>query len=207
MNSEEQPTTSSSGGWNFTPAGASRPGALGAVPAVLPPPAGPAPSGSDAQRASRRNSGDRVRMLLRGVGQTLITLGVVVLLCIFVLIQIVAATLSFRMISLIPHHAPKLLGFSAGGRVDMDQFGRDAAMVGGIQSLRTIQASLAAGAQGGDRDNRMGHTPPPSLPAPGNGSTPPSGGGRQGMDPTLRASNDTPPQSPPPAPREERGNG
>ena len=80
MSSEEQPTRSSGGGWDFSPAGASRPGALGAVPAVAPPPAaGPTPTGGG-QRPGRSNSGDRVRMLLRGIGQTLITLGVVVLL-------------------------------------------------------------------------------------------------------------------------------
>ena len=38
-------------------------------------------------------------------------LGVVVLLSIFVMTHVVAALMSFRMISLVPHHVPRLIGF------------------------------------------------------------------------------------------------
>ena len=65
-------------------------------------------------------------------------IGVAVLLCIFVLVHIVVALLSFRMITLIPHHLPKLIGFTSANRVDMEQFGRDAAIVGSASALRTI---------------------------------------------------------------------
>ena len=41
-------------------------------------------------------------------------LGLFVLLSIFVLAHVVAAIASFRMITLIPHHVPRMIGFSSG---------------------------------------------------------------------------------------------
>ena len=49
-------------------------------------------------------------------------LGLFVLLSIFVLAHVVAAIASFRMITLIPHHVPRMIGFSSANRVDMDEF-------------------------------------------------------------------------------------
>ncbi len=57
-------------------------------------------------------------------------LGVVVLMSIFVMTHVIMALTAFRMISLIPHHVPRWIGFSGAGRVDMDQFGREAALIG-----------------------------------------------------------------------------
>jgi len=52
-------------------------------------------------------------------------LGMFVLLSIFVLTHVIAALMTFRMISLIPHHFPKLIGFASANRVDMEQFSRE----------------------------------------------------------------------------------
>ncbi|HTZ42560.1 MAG TPA: class E sortase [Jatrophihabitans sp.] len=79
-------TELSRGGWDFSPAGAAPPGQpqlLGRAPVAGepagPPAAGPVPvsPGTPRRPAGR---GDTVRMLLRGTGQTLITLGLVLLL-------------------------------------------------------------------------------------------------------------------------------
>ena len=51
-------------------------------------------------------------------------LGLFVLLSIFVLSHVVAAIASFRMITLIPHHVPRMIGFSSANRVDMDEFAK-----------------------------------------------------------------------------------
>jgi conjugal transfer/type IV secretion protein DotA/TraY len=69
-------------------------------------------------------------------------LGMIVLLNIFILIHIVAAIQSFQLISLIPHHLPRLIGFSGSNRVDMDQFSRDAALVGVAGNLKTIDSAV-----------------------------------------------------------------
>jgi len=61
------------------------------------------------------------------------------LLSIFVLTHITAAILSFRMIYLVPHHLPALIGFGAHGRVDHDQFSDAAAWQGTRSTLNTIQ--------------------------------------------------------------------
>jgi conjugal transfer/type IV secretion protein DotA/TraY len=65
-------------------------------------------------------------------------LGLFVLLTIFVMCHVVAALQSFQLISLIPHHLPKMIGFSGSNRVDMDQFSRDAAYIGAGGALTTI---------------------------------------------------------------------
>ena len=62
-------------------------------------------------------------------------LGLFVLLSIFVLSHIVAAIASFRMITLIPHHVPRMIGFSSANRVDMDEFAQGAALIGAQKAL------------------------------------------------------------------------
>ena len=57
-------------------------------------------------------------------------LGLFVLLSIFVLAHVVAAIASFRLIALIPHHVPRMIGFSSANRVDMDEFAQGAALIG-----------------------------------------------------------------------------
>lgn len=75
-------------------------------------------------------------------------LGVIVLLSIFVTLHMVAAILSFRMISLVPHHVPQIIGFGSGGRVDLDQFARDAAIVGVGGVLNHIQRQAGESLEG-----------------------------------------------------------
>ncbi|WP_158803492.1 DotA/TraY family protein [Acidisoma sp. L85] len=119
-------------------------------------------------------------------------LGVVVLLSIFVMTHVVAALMSFRMISLVPHHVPRLLGFHGAGRVDMDQFSKDAALVGIGGTMSTIHRSLQDGSTAagnlGAETGRLG-APRTALAGPPSerSSTSPKTGG---MDSTLRATTD-----------------
>jgi hypothetical protein len=69
-------------------------------------------------------------------------LGLFVLLSIFVLAHVVAATASFRMITLIPHHVPRMIGFSSGSRVDSDEFAQGVGLIGTQKALGTIERNL-----------------------------------------------------------------
>jgi len=122
-------------------------------------------------------------------------LGVVVLLSIFVMTHVVAALMSFRMISLVPHHVPRLLGFHGAGRVDMDQFSKDAAIVGVGGTLARIDQGLNRGMYvSGQSRIEQGSTARLSGPSGGTGA--PSEGSSSplrsssGMDTTLRAATD-----------------
>ena len=120
-------------------------------------------------------------------------LGVVVLLSIFVMTHVVAAMMSFRMISLVPHHVPRLLGFHGAGRVDMDQFSRDAAVVGVGGTLNTLERGLKDGMRQASQP-AIGSDPVARLAGPsgeGTSNTGSSGSSpRGGMDTTLRATTD-----------------
>jgi hypothetical protein len=70
-------------------------------------------------------------------------LGLFVLLSIFVLAHVVAAIASFRMITLIPHHVPRMIGFSSANRVDMDEFAQGAALIGTQKALGRISETLS----------------------------------------------------------------
>ena len=108
-------------------------------------------------------------------------LGVVVLLCVFVLAHVVLALLSFRMISLVPHHVPRLIGFLPANRVDMDGFSRDAALVGAAGALQNIDG--AARRLGGSARNSGDRTLAPTAIAGPQGRA-----ASKEMDSTLRAS-------------------
>jgi hypothetical protein len=69
-------------------------------------------------------------------------LGMFVLLSIFVLAHVVAAIASFQMITLIPHHVPRMIGFSSANRVDMNEFAQGAAMIGTQKALGTIAENV-----------------------------------------------------------------
>lgn len=120
-------------------------------------------------------------------------IGVAVMLCIFVLAHITAALLSFRMITLLPHHLPKMIGFSAGNRVDMEQFGRDAALLGTVRTLQTLQDGLTPKSLGnaGQTQASSGNSDQRALPSPSSRTQ----GARNaaGMDSTLQAATDAPP--------------
>jgi conjugal transfer/type IV secretion protein DotA/TraY len=67
-------------------------------------------------------------------------LGFLTLMSIFVLTNVTAAIMSFRMVSLIPHHLPRLIGFSAGNRVDMNEFAQLAAYQGTRDTVERVGA-------------------------------------------------------------------
>lgn len=128
-------------------------------------------------------------------------IGIVVLISIFVMTHVIAALAAFRMISLVPHHVPRLIGFDGANRVDIDQFSKDAAIVGVGGALTAVnqgmrnalsnanQSSLAAPQgklTGPESHGGNGvHPSGPSNPSPGSG----------GMDTTTRAATDVPPPS------------
>jgi hypothetical protein len=132
-------------------------------------------------------------------------LGVFVLLSIFVMTHVISALTAFRMIALIPHHLPRLIGFAAQNRVDMDQFSRDAALVGVAGTLNKLKdgmqprATLANAAQTGAQP-QIGQTR--YLTGPRTGSKDSQNPNKSaGMnDTTLRASTDI---GQPPAPEQE----
>ena len=113
-------------------------------------------------------------------------LGVIVLISIFVMAHVVAALTSFRMISLIPHHVPRLIGFSSANRVDMDAFSRDATLVGVAGSLRAIQGGLRKGMENaGEGQAKVGAPTRPRLPGPRVAAGANTGGNGGGIDSTL----------------------
>jgi len=129
-------------------------------------------------------------------------LGVVTLLCGFVLLELTIALLSFRLISTFPHHVIKLAGVQPAGRVDMERFASDVGVAGMGSSLRGIQGGYSAmmtqamkGAGGGGAEAGMG-----GRELAGSTQAGEQGGPRQlGTDATLQASSDV---TPPAAPRQ-----
>jgi hypothetical protein len=121
--------------------------------------------------------------------------GLVVLLSIYVMTHVVAALMSFQMISLVPHHLPKLIGFASANRIDMDQFSRDAALVGVGGTLQRLDQAAQSTLPEQSLNNRVGSPSRPALPAPPKGLPGPSTGragkGTTGsVDSTLNASTD-----------------
>jgi conjugal transfer/type IV secretion protein DotA/TraY len=118
-------------------------------------------------------------------------LGLFVLLSIFVLSHVVAAIASFRMITLIPHHIPRMIGFSSANRVDIDEFSRGAALIGANETLSTLRKGLSpkqltseAGNSGGPGDQKL-----LGFDAKGRKDRS-STGSPSGLDTTLRATTD-----------------
>ena len=72
-------------------------------------------------------------------------IGLVVLMNIFVMANVTAALMSFRMIALIPHHLPRLIGFNAASRVDLDDFSQRGTYAPGLIAAQGVQRSLGAG--------------------------------------------------------------
>ena len=126
-------------------------------------------------------------------------LGLVVMVSIFVMMHVALAFMSFRMISLLPHHLPRLIGFGSANRVDMDQYGREAAMVGVAGTLTTLRQSLVTAASPSDGQQGRLSSPgrgPAALPAP-KGARASGQRAAADVDSTVRAASDTSP------PREE----
>ncbi|WP_249199992.1 DotA/TraY family protein [Gluconobacter sp. Dm-62] len=72
-------------------------------------------------------------------------IGVVVMLGMYVTVHITLALMCFRLIAILPERVPAMIGFHEGNRVDLDQFSRDAAVVGMAGTLKGIQSSLTNG--------------------------------------------------------------
>jgi len=134
-------------------------------------------------------------------------LGVVTLLCGFVLLELTIALLSFRLISTFPHHVIKLAGVQPAGRVDMERFASDVGVAGMGSSLRGIQGGYSAmvtqamkGAGGGGAEAGGGGAGTGGRELAGSTQAGEQGGTRQlGTDATLQASSDV---TPPAAPRQ-----
>jgi len=127
--------------------------------------------------------------------------GLIVLLSIYVMAHVTAALMSFQMISLVPHHLPKLIGFSSANRVDMDEFSKAAAWVGTRGALSEVDNSTRASLSRQSPNNLVGSPSRPSVSAPPKALTGPakraSGNSATGsVDSTLNASTD---MSPPPS--------
>ncbi len=71
-------------------------------------------------------------------------LGVIVLVCMFVLMHITLVLVSFRLISVVPHQVVKLIGVQPANRVDMDQFGKDVGVIGTAGAMKAIQGGANA---------------------------------------------------------------
>ena len=72
-------------------------------------------------------------------------IGAIVMMNIFVMLNLTAALTAFRMIALIPHHLPRLIGFSPASRVDMEGFYQQAAWGSGSQIAQGTQRQLLGG--------------------------------------------------------------
>jgi conjugal transfer/type IV secretion protein DotA/TraY len=72
-------------------------------------------------------------------------IGAIVMMNIFVMLNVTAALTAFRMIALIPHHLPRLIGFSPASRVDMEGFYQQAAWGAGSQIAQGSYRNLVAG--------------------------------------------------------------
>ena len=118
-------------------------------------------------------------------------LGLFVLLSIFVLTHIIAAITSFRMITLIPHHVPRLIGFSAANRVDMDEWGQAAGIIGTQKALGAIASGvdpkrLTSGSGAGSNEGQGGQRMIGSNAKNAyNGNS--TGSGGSGVDTTVQA--------------------
>jgi conjugal transfer/type IV secretion protein DotA/TraY len=115
-------------------------------------------------------------------------LGLFVLLSIFVLSHVVAAIASFR-ITLIPHHVPRMIGFSSANRVDMDEFSRGAALIGANETLSTVRKSLGPKQITSESGNPGGQGDQKAIGSSGNKNNS-SSGSSSGMDTTVQAMTD-----------------
>jgi conjugal transfer/type IV secretion protein DotA/TraY len=122
-------------------------------------------------------------------------IGLGVLLSIFVMTHVVAALMSFRMVALLPHHLPRLIGFTAANRVDMDDFQQRAAWAPGGEISGGAARALGTGArQFGQQMQQLRGRSTGLI----SGATEVSGAeGRSGagMDTTLRATSGSPPET------------
>ncbi len=121
-------------------------------------------------------------------------IGIAVLLGIFVTTHVVAALMSFRMVALLPHHLPRLVGFTAANRVDIEEFSQRAVWAPGGEVANLTGKTLRAGADriiGAQR--RLPGRPAGYISGPERASAE-AMGAADGMDTTLRATTETSPR-------------
>jgi conjugal transfer/type IV secretion protein DotA/TraY len=122
-------------------------------------------------------------------------IGLGVLLTIFVMTHVVAALMSFRMVALLPHHLPRLIGFTAANRVDMDDFQQRAAWAPSGQIAGTTARALGTGTrQFGQQMQQLRGRSTGLISGPTEASGA-EGGSSAGMDTTLRATSSSPPDT------------
>ena len=121
-------------------------------------------------------------------------LGLGVLLSIFVMTHVVAALMSFRMIALLPHHLPRLIGFTSASRVDMEDFQQRAAWgpggPGGQVAGFAGKSLRAGGDQFAQRVGRLSSGSARYISGP-KGASGEGAEGSEGMDSTLGATSNT----------------
>lgn len=83
-------------------------------------------------------------------------LGMLVLVAMFVMIHTTLALMCFRLIAIVPDRVPQMIGFGDGARIDMDQFSRDAAVIGMAGALQNIGRAV----QGEDGKKKEGENSP-----------------------------------------------
>jgi conjugal transfer/type IV secretion protein DotA/TraY len=124
-------------------------------------------------------------------------IGIAVLLGIFVMTHVIAALMSFRLVALLPHHLPRLVGFTPANRVDIDEFQQRASWGPGREIANSTISALEPGAQRLIGNQRR-------LPGRSVGSISGSSeavgetqGPADGMDSTLRATTEISPRGEP----------
>jgi len=145
----------------------------------------------------RESFGIAAGFVLANGGLVTNMIGMWVLLAIYVLTHITAAILSFRMIYVVPHNLPALIGFGSHSRVDHDQFSQNAAWVGARGTLDTISEGLSPRKQQPQIGNNSGASSgqPLGITGPRNQISGPRNqtGSAGHVDSTLQASTDVSP--------------
>jgi conjugal transfer/type IV secretion protein DotA/TraY len=117
-------------------------------------------------------------------------IGLAVLLSIFVMTHVIAALMSFRMVTLLPHHLPRLIGFTPANRVEMDDFQQRAAWTPGQVAAGGTRQAITAGSEAfGGRMTSLSRGPSGLISGPTRATAGTSGA--EGMDSTLRATTNT----------------
>ena len=114
-------------------------------------------------------------------------LGAVVLMNIFVMTNVTLALMSFRMIALIPHHLPRLVGFNSASRVDLENFSQAAAFAVGMETAAGTRRALDGGLGAFKRVQKQRGAARLAGKAARDGR---GGNGSGSMDSTLRAITD-----------------
>jgi hypothetical protein len=118
-------------------------------------------------------------------------IGIAVLLGVFVMTHVIAALMSFRMVALLPHHLPRLVGFTAANRVDMEDFSqRSVWLPGGEIAGQTTRAIRVGVDRAAGRALPRGPAGYISGPARTSGEAQTA----EGMDTTLRATTEISPR-------------